>query len=84
MHSNDLVPHVPPSGFDGYKHAGKIVWYESTMEKGAKYLECEADQEEKCSNSSQTYSVIDHINYFDTVFVLDSLVGCKKWDLKQL
>lgn len=46
------------------------------MNSGAKHIEC-MPEEEKCFNDSQILSVVAHVNYFNTMFVLDGFVGCK-------
>jgi hypothetical protein len=95
-----LVPHVPPASFDSYKHASPTVWYKGLlhelfrylidhdvlgqMKLGDKYIECLPEDETRCANNPQAYSIADHIRYFETMFVLHGFVGCKSLNFAQL
>uniref|UniRef100_A0A7E4W774 Lipase_3 domain-containing protein n=1 Tax=Panagrellus redivivus TaxID=6233 RepID=A0A7E4W774_PANRE len=65
-HHQDIVPHVPPQLFEGYHHHQSEVWYNNDMTIGEPYIECDADESKKCSDSNLIdLSMNDHTHYFN-------------------
>ncbi|KAH7708821.1 Protein F25A2.1, partial [Aphelenchoides avenae] len=69
VHSHDIVPHVPPQGFEGYRHHKTEVWYNNNaMTPGSSYKICSTDTVLDCSNTNVfNLSTDDHLHYFNVL-----------------
>ncbi|KAI6180242.1 Lipase domain containing protein [Aphelenchoides besseyi] len=83
-HSRDLVPHIPPLGFEHYRHHKSEVfgiWYDNDMTVGSPFVECDEDESNNCSNGKPLHiSIPDHLYYYN-VFLTDyGISGCT-WNI---
>ncbi|GMS80772.1 hypothetical protein PENTCL1PPCAC_2947 [Pristionchus entomophagus] len=63
VHLRDLVAHVPPPVL-GYEHSRQEIFYGNDMSNIADFVECQGDEDKKCSNSYFDMSVEDHLHYY--------------------
>ena len=56
VHSNDLIPHLPPKGILGYFHHKSEIWYNNDMTPGSTFIECDEDEGATCSNTGQDFN----------------------------
>ncbi|CAD5218413.1 unnamed protein product [Bursaphelenchus okinawaensis] len=76
-HGRDIVPHVPPVGFEGYNHHTSEVWYNNNMLPGDDYIVCEEQEDYKCSNSNYlNYSILAHLYYYNLMVSDYGMKGC--------
>ncbi|KAI6199069.1 Lipase domain containing protein [Aphelenchoides besseyi] len=78
VHDKDVVPHVPPYWM-GYRHYQTEVFYNNRMSEKDTFLECKEIDAEKCPGTlSAPRSILDHITYFEKMFVAYGLTDCNK------
>jgi hypothetical protein len=77
-HARDIVPHVPPEGFEGYRHHRDEVWYNNDMKIGQHSVFCDSEESTACSDRNLfDLSIGDHLHYFNTDVSAFGSNGCK-------
>ncbi|RIA88220.1 Alpha/Beta hydrolase protein [Glomus cerebriforme] len=69
VNKDDLVPHLPPRELD-YIHYGPEFWINPNND----VVVCQNAEDNRCSNSLHSKSLLRHAKYFDTVFLLTCLL----------
>ncbi|KAH7724571.1 class 3 lipase protein [Aphelenchoides avenae] len=78
-HARDTVPHVPPLGFEDYHHHKNEIWYNNRMGDGDKFIECDEEEGENCSDTNRfDYSIMDHLYYFNIFLSNYGRINCRK------
>jgi hypothetical protein len=76
-HSRDMVPHIPPENLLSYFHHKNEVWYDNDMTLGSGHVECDADEDKKCSDGLLIkLSIQDHLHYYNTDISSYGVAGC--------
>lgn len=81
----DLVPHVPPLGFENYTHHSEEVWYRQGTDRDAAFELSGQDTPTSGSNSASALllNVPDHVVYYRNFLVGFGGLGCAR-DLRGL
>ncbi|KAL3072380.1 hypothetical protein niasHT_034064 [Heterodera trifolii] len=65
VNNRDLVPHMPPLWFEGYRHHMTEVFYNNAKNKTEEFVICADEAEsDECAGKYWFYNVRDHLNYF--------------------
>uniref|UniRef100_A0A914PSF5 Fungal lipase-like domain-containing protein n=1 Tax=Panagrolaimus davidi TaxID=227884 RepID=A0A914PSF5_9BILA len=80
IHQNDVVPSSPPEWLFGYHHHKSEIWFNNDMTSGQKYIECDEDESQKCSDGAFNMDMIEHLWYYNVLanFATD---GCQGWNI---
>uniref|UniRef100_A0A914ZL32 Fungal lipase-like domain-containing protein n=1 Tax=Parascaris univalens TaxID=6257 RepID=A0A914ZL32_PARUN len=66
VHSRDMVVHLPPRSFKGFRHHRYEVWYDNDMAMGRSYTVCLTPDNGFCSDSKFfDGSLKSHLYYFE-------------------
>uniref|UniRef100_A0AC34RGB6 Fungal lipase-like domain-containing protein n=2 Tax=Panagrolaimus sp. JU765 TaxID=591449 RepID=A0AC34RGB6_9BILA len=76
-HHRDIVPHIPTENFKGYYHHMSELFYNNDMSIGQKFVDCEADESNDCSDGNLiNLSISDHFDYFNKDIMSYGQNGC--------